>query len=47
MVLYTDDGCKYEGMDSATVTALRSGLGKSTVFVDKVTFDSFVAAQGE
>ena len=46
MILYTSDGFKYEGMDPIVVTALRVELGKATTFVDKATFDAFVAAQG-
>jgi len=43
-ILYTSDGCMYEGMDSTTVIALRTELGHSTTFVDKATFDAFIAA---
>lgn len=46
MILYTSDGFKYEGMDEITVINLRLELGKSTAFVDKDTFDAFVASQG-
>jgi len=42
--LYTSDGCMYEGMDSATVTSLRAELGRSTTFVDKATYDAYLAA---
>jgi len=44
MKLYTDDGCSYEGMDSATITRLRTELGKSTTFVDETTYQAYLAA---
>jgi hypothetical protein len=44
IILYTSDGCEYEGMSAGMVTALRTELGKSTVFVDKATYDAYVAA---
>lgn len=44
MALYTSDGCLYQGMDSATVTALRTELGRLTTFVTKEEFDVIVAA---
>lgn len=47
MILYTSDGFKYEGMDPIVVTALRAELGKSTTFVDKETFDAYVASMRE
>lgn len=42
--LYTSDGCCYDGMDAETVTRLRLELGKSTTFVDKETYDAFMAS---
>lgn len=44
MILYTDDGWKYEGMSEQIVIALRTELGRSTVFVDQETYDAYVAA---
>ncbi len=43
-ILYTDDGCRYDGMDEATVIALRTELGCSTNFVDKDTYEAFLAS---
>jgi len=40
MKLYTSDGCSYEGMTEETIIRLRSELGKSTIFIDKETFDA-------
>lgn len=44
MEFYTDDGCRYEGMDQATVISLRSALGRSTTFVDKAAYEAYIAA---
>lgn len=44
MKLYTSDGCSYQGMDAATVMALRTELGRATTFVDQATYDAYVAA---
>jgi hypothetical protein len=44
MIYYTSDGCNYTGMTQDTVTALRTELGQSTTFVDKITYDVYVAA---
>ena len=43
MILYTDDGWKYEGMSEETVIALRAELGRSTVFVDRETYNAYIA----
>lgn len=43
MKFYTSDGCAYEGLTETTIIALRSDLGKSTTFVDKATYDAYVA----
>lgn len=43
MILYTSDGCTYEGMSEETIGALRAELGKSTVFVTKETYDEIIA----
>lgn len=44
MKLYTSDGCSYEGMDAEVIVAIRTELGYETEFVDKETFDAYVAA---
>lgn len=44
MILYTSDGCKYEGMDESTVTNLRLDLGKETSFVTEDEYDAYRAS---
>ena len=44
MKLYTSDGCSYEGMSQDTVTRLRTELGKDTIFVDKQTYEAYIAS---
>lgn len=44
MKLYTSDGCSYEGMSDAIVTALRLELGKATTFVDQATYEAYIAS---
>lgn len=41
---YTSDGCEYIGMTQDLVTSLRSGLGLATTFVDKATYDAYLAS---
>jgi hypothetical protein len=45
MVLYTSDGCLYEGMDEETVTRLRTELSRQTVYVTKEEYNAIVIAQ--
>ena len=47
MQYFTSDGCSYTGMDEATVTRLRTELGRTTVYVDEATYNSIIAAQGK
>lgn len=42
--LYTDDGCRYDGMAQAVVTGLRNDLGLTTSFVDETTYLSYIVA---
>lgn len=42
MILYTSDGCKYEGMSEETVMALRAELGQLTRFVTKEVYDEMM-----
>lgn len=44
MILYTSDGSFYEGMDVATITSLRSDLGKATTFISEVQYAAFLIA---
>lgn len=44
MKLYTSDGCSYEGMSADTVTALRTELGRSTIFITKEQYDAIIAS---
>lgn len=44
MKFYTSDGCSYEGMDEATVIALRTDLGRSTTFVTEEEYNTIMAA---
>ena len=45
MKLYTSDGCSYEGMSADIVTALRTELGRETVYVTKEEYDAIITAQ--
>lgn len=43
MIFYTSDGSIYEGMSQDLIISLRSELGRSTTFVDRETYDQFIA----
>lgn len=43
MILYTSDGCTYEGMTEETVMALRAERSLLTRFVSKEVYDKFMA----
>jgi hypothetical protein len=45
MKLYTSDGCSYEGMSAETVIALRTEIGRETVYITKEEYDVIVATQ--
>jgi len=44
VILYTSDGCLYDGMDETTVTQLRGEFGLSTAFVSASEWASYVSA---
>jgi hypothetical protein len=44
MILYTDDGSRYEGMSEQMVTTLRSALNYSTTFVSQEEYNAIIAA---
>jgi hypothetical protein len=44
MKLYTSDGCSYEGMSAEVVTALRTELGRETVYITKEEYDAYIQA---
>lgn len=44
-ILYTSDGRKYEGMSQNTVLALLNDLGVICTFVDKATYDTYIASK--
>ena len=44
MILYTSDGCAYEGMSHETVTRLRTELGCETVYVTKEEYNQYIDA---
>lgn len=44
MILYTSDGCKYEGMSEETIVALRADLGKLTAFITLEEHNAIMAA---
>lgn len=43
-ILYTSDGCAYQGMSDEMVTSLRTELGRTTTFITKAEYDAYILA---